>query len=126
MILRLLNTIEKNLTSGYQMAFRHEGNLKRTYIEEYLRPRMKTSAKMEMVVSKYRNVYALLEKSFFSQSSKEWGNIMNAAEAVNQELTEPVVTPREWRQRYLAGMQELKELRDIFQQLLGEPAPEKL
>lgn len=126
LILTLLNTLEKNLTSGYQMAFRREGNLKRNYIEEYLRPRMKTSAKMEMVVSKYRNVYALLEKSFFSQSSKEWGNIMNAAEAVNQELTEPVVTPREWRQRYLAGMQELKELRDIFQQLLGEPAPEKL
>ena len=114
-ILSLLNSLEEKLTLGYQMAIRRESDLKKSYIEEYLRPRLKTSTKMEEVVSKYRNFYTLLEKSFFSQSSAEWRKIMNAAEALNQALTEPVVTPREWQQRYLASMRELEELQDIFQ-----------
>ena len=117
-VLLLLHSLETKLTAGYRMAFRHEGDLKTSYIEDYLRPRCKAPNELAEVVSKYRNFYSLSGRAFFSQSPAEWAKIMDAAEAVNQALTEPVVTPREWQQRYLAGIRELKELRKIFHQLL--------
>lgn len=113
-ILSLLNSLEKDLSTGYQTAFQREAELKKIYLEEYLRPRLKNANQLDELIARYKAFYSFLSKSFFSPSDAVWTRIMDEAESINHALTEPVITPRKWQQRYLESMEELKMLKEIF------------